>query len=138
MTTAELIRTACDALVVGADSQGLRELAGASDSTSRFDIEDLVEQVAAEFGFEFHRTDSSAGRLEASRLLARRCVNGHLLPREFARWMHTRIGHGHENRLVETLVTMDDRYDVSESYGDLTEDIDQAVLSAARELMRLA
>jgi hypothetical protein len=55
LNTAELIRSACDALVAGADSPALRGLAGAFDSAASFEIEELLQRVASDFGFDFHR-----------------------------------------------------------------------------------
>jgi hypothetical protein len=57
------------------------------------------------------------------------------MPREFARWMHTRIRHGHEDGRIETLVSMDDRYDVAESTGESLDQIDRQVLNAAERLL---
>jgi hypothetical protein len=87
VTTSELVRLACDALVDGLDSQALRELAGASDSTSVYEVEDMLERVAEDFGFRLLARDSEGGRLAATRVLAAQCVAGQLMPREFARWM---------------------------------------------------
>ena len=135
LTTVEVIRMACDALVSGLDSQSLRELAGASERTSEYEIEDLLERVAVDFGLEFYARDSLEGRLAASRVLARECVAGRLEPREFARWMHTRIRHGYEDVGIETLVSKDDKYDVRELMGNPVDDIDRQVLNAAERLL---
>lgn len=137
VTTGELALTACDALVFGADSQALRELAGASEATSAFGIEELLRALGDDFGFEVYQHDTVAGRLAASRILAAQCVDGRLAPRDLARWMHTRIGHGHEDRWVEALVSMDDRYDLAGNASSETMDeVDGAVLEAARHLLR--
>jgi hypothetical protein len=136
VNTAELIRSACDALVAGADSPALRELAGAFDSAASFEIEELLQRVASDFGFDFHPRHSSAGELAAARVLAGRCVEGLLAPRDLARLMHTLIGHDHEDRRVETLVWMDDQYDLSAYHDETVLQMDNAVLAAARELLR--
>jgi hypothetical protein len=137
VTTAQLIRLACDALVSGMDSQALRELAGApeSSSSSDYDIEDILERVADDFGFTFYRRNSADGRLAGARVLAAQCVAGHLPPRELARWMHSRIKHGHEDQRVEALVSLDDQYDISDYTGQSPEQIDRAVLGAAERLL---
>jgi hypothetical protein len=134
LTTAELVRSACGALVDGLDSQALRELAGAGVA-SDFEIEDLLARVAADFGFQSFTRDSPAGRVAAARVLAGQCVGGNLTPREFARWMHARIRHGHEDRRLEALVSLDDVYDLAETSGQALEDIDLRVRLAAHELL---
>jgi hypothetical protein len=131
--TAKLVDHACAALVDGLDSQALRELAGVSPTAPENDLEDLLRRLADDFDFEFHWRHSENGRAAAARVLARRCVDGSLPPREFARWMHGRIGHGHQDRQVEALVSLDDEYDVAVRP---TDDIDRAVLNAARDLLR--
>jgi hypothetical protein len=135
VTTRELVRLACDALVGDLDSQSLRELAGASPEESQYEIEDLLERVGHAFGFVVYERDSESGRLAAARILAAQCVVGGLPPRELASWMHTRIKHGHEDRRVEALVSLDDRYDVAETMGNPVDEIDRAVLVAAAQLL---
>ena len=136
VTTAEVVSSACDALVAGLDSQALRELAGASANDSQYDIEDLLERVASDFNFVCYRRDSDAGRLAAARLLAARCVAGALPPRQLAGWMHERIKHGHPDPRVEALVSLEDQYDIIQYTAGLTiEQIDRDVLAAATRLL---
>jgi hypothetical protein len=49
--------------------------------------------------------------------------------------MHTLIGHDHEDRRVETLVWMDDQYDLSAYHDETVLQMDNAVLAAARALL---
>lgn len=135
VTTAELVRCACDALIEGLDSQALRELAGASETDSQYEIEDLLERVATELDFAFYARDSADGRLAAARVLAARCAAGHLPPRELARWMHERIKHGHPDRRVEALVSADDQYDILGYTNQSEADIDRAVRAGAESLL---
>ena len=134
-TTAKLVLVACDALVGGLDSQPLRELAGASGTSSNYDIEDILERLAHEHDVPFYRRHSSAGRKAAARVLAAQCVAGDLPPRELARWMHTRIKHGHDDPLVEALVSLDDQYDVCDYSGESPDVVDRAVVEAAARLV---
>ncbi len=136
VTSCEVIRLACDALVSGLDSQALRELAGASPSSPAYDIEDLLERVAIDFELTFHGRHSEGGQLAAARVMAAQCVAGELPPRELARWMHSRIQHGHDDQRVEALVYLDDRYDVREHTGESLDQIDVAVMNAAKYLLR--
>lgn len=131
-SSAEVVEHACEALVDGLDSQALRELAGMSPEAPPDDLEDLLRQVAADFGFPFYRRESDEGRAAASCALARECVGGRLPPRELTRWMHSRIRHGHEDNRVEALVALDDDYDIAVRPS---EEIDRAVVEAARRLL---
>jgi hypothetical protein len=134
VTADEVITRACDALVAGHDSQALRELAGAPRASSVYEVEDLLAQVADDFGFSFHPKGSEQGRVAAARVLAALCISGHIAPRELARWMHDTIGHGHGEAL-EALVLLDDDYDLVEYAGQSAEDIDRTVIDAARKLL---
>jgi hypothetical protein len=75
VSSADVVRVACDALVDGLDSQALRELAGASGSASDYEIEDLLQRAAAEIGFPFYERggpDARMQRPESSRRSALR------------------------------------------------------------------
>lgn len=135
VTTVELVRSACDALVDGLDSQELRLLAGANGSTSNFEIDDLLRAIASDLGFKMWPHGSEGARFAASLVLAARCVAGQIDPREFAAWMHERIRHGHPDRRVEALVSLDDRYDTVNYTGESIRAIDGAVLEAAGLLL---
>ena len=134
--TADIVEHACDALVGGLDSQALRELAGASPTTFSVDIEKLLRQLAEDFGFPFYERRGEAGRLAVARVLARRCVAGELPPREFVQWLHSRVGHGHEDEQVEALVSLDDSYDITKYTAVGAEEIDQQVMDGAHRLLQ--
>lgn len=114
---------------------GVTELAGASPTTFSVDIEELLRQLAEEFGFPFYERRGEGGRLAAARVLARRCVAGALPPREFVHWLHSRVGHGHEDEQLEALVSLDDSYDITDASGVRAEDIDRQVMRGAHELL---
>ena len=135
VTTDELVRTACDALIAGLDTQALRELAGSNGATSHFDIDDLLRSLAEDIGLEFWSHGSEGGRLAAALVFASRCVAGGMEPRQLAGWMHERIGHGHPDPRVEALVSLDDRYDIVNYTRDSVLEIDAAVLEAAHGLV---
>jgi hypothetical protein len=135
VTTRELVLSACDALVDGLDSQALRLLAGASESTSAFDIDDLLRALAPELGYGAISHGSVEGRIEAARVFAARCVRGELPPRELAGWMHERIRHGHPDRRVEALVVADDEYDTLEYSSQSEAQLDARVVAFARRLL---
>lgn len=127
--------SACDALVEGLDSQALRMLAGASESMSGFEIDELLRELAPELGYEPVSHGSVEARFAAARVFATRCVRGDLPPRELAAWMHSRIRHGHPDRRVEALVVADDEYDTIE-FSNLSEaQLDDRVVAAARRLL---
>jgi hypothetical protein len=135
VSTGELVLCACDALVDGLDSEALRTLAGANEATSAFDIDDLLRSVAHDFGFEYSPHGTEPARLAAACVFASRCTRGELMPRELARWMHERIGHGHTDPRVEDLVSLNDQYNILEYTGQSAADIDAAVTEAARRLL---
>lgn len=135
VTPSDLVALACDALVGGQDSQALRELAGQTPPTSVYDIEHLLEKLADDLLFTFHRRGSDSGRIAAARVMAARCLAGEMPAQELTRWMHERIGHGHDSPPLEDLVTLDDQYDIAEYTGQDKKEVDSAVVAAARRLL---
>lgn len=134
VTPSDVVALACDALVDGQDSQALRELAGQTPPTSVYDIEDLLEKLADDLLFTFHRRGSDSERIAAAWVMAARCVAGEMPPQELTRWMHERVGHGHDSPL-EDLVSLDDQYDIAEYRGQDKKELDLAVVAAARRLL---
>jgi len=89
-----------------------------------------------------HACDALVGGLDSQALrelagvLARRCVAGELPPREFVQWLHSRVGHGHEDEQLEALVSLDDSYDITEYTGVGAEEIDRQVMDGAHRLLQ--
>jgi hypothetical protein len=133
-TPEAVVRCACDALVAGLDSDGLRTLAGLSTSASTWDVEDVVPLAAAELGIETCPPRTEGASLQAARVLARRCLAGAVQPRELVAWMHTTFVHGQSDR-IEPLLVLDDEYDISMDTDRSIAFLDQEVLDAARALL---
>lgn len=128
----DVVDAACDALVAGLDTPGLRILAACTRAEADYDVHDLLPAALAELGLTFHPVGSAAGQEAAARAFARRMLAGELTPREFTFRIHER--HGHELALTERLAELDDEYDILE-YGDRTVDqVDAEVTAEARRL----
>lgn len=128
----EVVNAACDALVAGLDTPGLRILAACTRAEADYDVHDLLPAALDELGLTFYPVASEAGQEAAARTLARRMLAGELTPREFTFRIHQR--YGHELPLTERLAELDDEYDVLD-YGDRTVDqIDAEVTAEARHL----
>ncbi|MER5966421.1 hypothetical protein [Streptomyces sp. NPDC002057] len=128
----EVVDAACDALVAGLDSPGLRVLAARTRAEADYDVHDLLPTALDELGLVFHPLASGTGQEAAARALARRMLAGRLTPREFTFWIHQRFGH--ELPLTERLAELDDEYDILE-YGDrAVSQVDVEVMAEAHRL----
>ncbi|MFG2873826.1 hypothetical protein ACGFYU_02210 [Streptomyces sp. NPDC048337] len=128
----EVVDAACDALVAGLDTPGLRILAACTRAEADYDVHDLLPSALDELGLTFHPIASRAGQEATARALARRMLAGELTPRELTFRIHQRFGH--ELPLTERLAELDDEYDVLE-YGDRTAaQVDAEVTAEARRL----
>ncbi|MGX1899610.1 hypothetical protein ACWIHQ_40070 [Streptomyces anulatus] len=128
----DVVGAACDALVAGLDSPGLRILAACTRAEADYDVHELLPQALEELGLTFYPVASDASNEAAVRARARRMLAGELSPREFTFRIHQR--HGHELALTEPLAELDDEYDTLE-YGDKTAaQIDAEVTAEARRL----
>ncbi|MFG2497112.1 hypothetical protein ACGFSB_02680 [Streptomyces sp. NPDC048441] len=128
----DVVRTACEALVAGLDSPGLRILAACTRSEAEYDVPDLLPAALDELGLAFYPRDSEAGREAAVRALAHQMLAGRLTPRELAVRIHQRFGH--QLPLAERLAELDDEYDILD-YGDRAPaQIDAEVTAEARRL----
>lgn len=130
----EVIAAAADALVAGVDSPTLRELAGASARDDYWTLRPLVEGALEELGIPLPAHDSDETQIAATRVMAKRVINGGLAPSEFARWAHATIGHEGAPQL-QPLVELDDAYDVTEYTGGTPSDLDEAARSMALSLL---
>ncbi|MCX5008455.1 hypothetical protein OHB05_38460 [Streptomyces sp. NBC_00638] len=127
-----VVGAACDALVAGLDSPGLRALAACTRTEADYDVHELLPQALDELGLVFYPIAGDGGREAAARALARRMLAGELTAREFTSRIHQR--YGHEPALTERLAELDDEYDTLE-YGDRTvEQVDAEVTAEARSL----
>lgn len=129
----DVVNAACDALVAGLDTPGLRILAACTRAEADYDIHELLPEALNELGLTFYLLASDAGQEAAARALARRMLAGELAPWEFTFRIHQR--YGHELPLTERLAELDDEYDVLE-YGART--VDQVDAEVAAEARRLA
>ncbi|MDG9710442.1 hypothetical protein [Streptomyces sp. DH10] len=128
----DVVEAACDALVAGLDTPGLRTLAACTRAEADYDVHELLPVALDELGLTFYPAAGDAGREDAARALARRMLAGELTPRELTSRLHQRFGH--ELPLTERLAELDDEYDVLE-YGNQTVDrVDAEVTAEARRL----
>lgn len=128
----DVVAAACDALVAGLDSPGLRLLAACTRGEADYDVHDLLPAALGELNLSHHPDGDVAGQEAAVRALARRTLAGALTPRELTSRMHQR--YGHELPLAEYLAALDDEYDILE-YGDAdVSRIDAEVRAEARRL----
>ncbi|MGA5565317.1 hypothetical protein ACPCUV_29690 [Streptomyces platensis] len=131
----EVVNAACDALIAGLDTPGLRILAACTRAEADYDVHDLLPAALDELGLTCYPVASEAGQGAAVRALAHHMLAGKLTPREFTFRIHQR--YGHELPLTERLAELDDEYDILE-YGDRTVDqVDAEVTAEARRLATL-
>lgn len=128
----DVVGAACDALVAGLDTPGLRVLAACTRAEADYDVHDLLPAALHELGLTFYPRDGAAGREAAVPALARRMLAGEFTPRQFTSRIHRRYGHALP--LTERLAELDDEYDSIE-YGDGTvAEVDAEVMAEARNL----
>ena len=128
----DVVSAACDALVAGLDSPGLRVLAACTRAEADYEVHELLPNALDELGLTFYPFASKAGQEAAARVLARRMLAGELTPRDFTRRIHQ--CYGHKLDLTERLAELDDEYDMLE-YGDRTaEEVGAEVATEARRL----
>ncbi|MGW4897028.1 hypothetical protein ACWEQL_32925 [Kitasatospora sp. NPDC004240] len=128
-----IVGAACDALVAGLDTPGLRRLAACSRDEAPYDVPVLLPEALGELGLTYHPPGGETGREAVARTLARRLLTGELSPRDLADRIHRRFGHGLD--LAEPLAALADDYGIL-GYTDRTEaEIDADVLAEARRLV---
>ncbi|WP_405640395.1 hypothetical protein [Streptomyces uncialis] len=128
----DVVNAACDALVAGLDTPGLRMLAACTRAEADYDLPDLLPDALGELGVTFYPVGGVAGQEAVARALARRLIAGELTPREFTHRIHRR--HGHELPLTQRLARLEDAYRILE-YGDRTvQQVDAEVMTKARRL----
>ncbi|MGQ4379940.1 hypothetical protein ACN6K9_003162 [Streptomyces sp. SAS_267] len=128
----EVVDAACDALVAGLDTAGLRILAACTRAEADYDVHDLLPTALAELGLTFCPVAGEAGQEAAARALARRMLAGDFTPREFTFRLHQR--YGHELPLTERLAELDDEYDILECGDRTMAQVDAEVTAEARRL----
>ncbi|MFH9195023.1 hypothetical protein [Streptomyces globisporus] len=132
ITASEVVDAACDALVAGLDTPGLRILAACTRAEADYDVHDVLPPALQELGLTFHPVAGEAAQEAVARALARRLLADDLKPWELTFRIHQR--YGHELPLTERLAELDDEYDILEC-GDRTVDqIDAEVTAEARRL----
>ncbi|MET8902832.1 hypothetical protein [Streptomyces sp. NPDC004538] len=133
---ADVVSSACDALVAGLDGPALRILAACTRAEADYDVPDLLPPALDELGLTLHPAGSRAAREAGVRALAARTLAGERTPRELAFRIHQRFGH--DLPLTERLAELDDEYDYLE-YGDGTPaQVDADVLAEALRLTAAA
>ncbi|MGV9761185.1 hypothetical protein ACWDUC_35970 [Streptomyces tricolor] len=128
----DVVNAACDALVAGLDTPGLRILAACTRAEADYDVHDLLPAALDELGLAFYPVGSEAGQEAVARALARRMLAGELTPREFTFRIHQR--HGHELPLTERLAELDDEYDILDHSDRTVDQVDAEVTAEARRL----
>lgn len=128
----DVVGAACDALVAGLDTPGLRVLAACTRAEADYDVHDLLPAALHELGLTFYPVDGEAGREAAVPALARRMLAGALTPSEFTLRIHRR--YGHELPLTRRLAELDDEYAFLEHDDGAVDEIDAEVMAEARTL----
>ncbi|WP_411104942.1 hypothetical protein [Streptomyces sp. cmx-4-9] len=112
----EVVNAACDALVAGLDSPGLRVLAACTAAEADYDVHYLLPEALDELGLVLHPAASEAGQEAAARALARRALACELKPWELTFRINQR--YGHELPLTARLAELDDEYAFLEDGAD--------------------
>ncbi|MFG2405832.1 hypothetical protein ACGFR8_16145 [Streptomyces brevispora] len=128
----DVVSAACDALVAGLDSPGLRVLAACTRAEADYDVHDLLPVALDELGIIFYPVASEAGQEAAARALARRMLAGKLTPWELTFRIHQR--YGHELPLTERLAELDDEYAILEDDDRAVAQVNAEVTDEARRL----
>ncbi|MER7660985.1 MULTISPECIES: hypothetical protein [unclassified Streptomyces] len=128
----EVVDAACDALVVGLDSPGLRVLAACTRAEAGYAVHDLLPAALDELGLVLDPVAGVAREEAAVRALARRMLSGQLASWELTFLLHQR--YGHELPLVERLVELDDEYAVIEGDDEAVARVTAAVMEEARRI----
>ncbi|MCX4631327.1 hypothetical protein [Streptomyces sp. NBC_01443] len=129
----DVVSAACDTLVAGLDSPGLRVLAACTRAEADYDVHFLLPEALDELGLILYPATSEAGQEAAARALARRMLAGELKPWELTFRINQR--YGHELPLAERLAELDDEYAFLEYGGDkAVAQIDAEVTAEARRL----
>ncbi|MFJ3405334.1 hypothetical protein [Promicromonospora sp. NPDC090134] len=102
-----IVSSATDALVLGLDSPGLRELAGLDHAVDWGDVDSLILQAAVELHLP-RPTNELALRAELERH-ARQILRGQETPGALTVWAYRRVGHEGPRELL-ALVRLDDEY----------------------------
>lgn len=131
----DVVDTACEALVAGLDTQGLRELAGVFHADADWQVRLLLPVALEELGLEFFERGSHEGQVAALRVMARYCVAGTMVPRALAAWAHHWFRHG-ENPQIERFLGFDDEYETIEYTRRSPESLDKEVIEACHELLQ--
>ncbi|WP_030759136.1 MULTISPECIES: hypothetical protein [unclassified Streptomyces] len=128
----DVVSAACDALVAGLDSPGLRVLAACTRAEADYDVHDLLPVALDELGLIMYPVAGEAGQEAAARALARRMLAGKLTPWELTFRLHQR--YGHELPLTERLAQLDDEYAFLEDDDSAVAQVDAEVTVEARRL----
>ncbi|MEV6791656.1 hypothetical protein AB0M87_06590 [Streptomyces sp. NPDC051320] len=128
----DVVSAACDALVAGLDSPGLRILAACTRAEADYDVHYLLPPALDELGLTFYPVAGEAGQEAAVRALARRMLAGELEPWELTFRIHQR--YGHELPLTERLAELDDEYAILEDTGKAVAQVNAEVTAEARRL----
>ena len=129
-----VVACACDALIAGLDSPSLRVLAGLARREADYEVPEILPAALTELGLIYYPRGSGGGEEAAVRALAAQAVSGALTPSELAAAIHRHFGHALP--LAGRLAQLDDEYDLG-SYSTMTqEQIDQEVMTEARQLTR--
>ncbi|MFC6599064.1 hypothetical protein [Kitasatospora paranensis] len=129
----DVVSAACDALVAGLDSPGLRALAACTRAEADYDVPEILPSALDELGLTFYPVGSIPGQEAAARALAGQMLAGELTPRELAFRVHQRFGH--ELPLAERLAELDDEYDMLDyGGGRAPSEVDAEVATEARRL----
>ncbi|MFB7288674.1 hypothetical protein [Actinacidiphila glaucinigra] len=129
----DVVREACDALVAGLDGPALRRLAACTRREADYDVPEILPAALEELGLTFYALGSQGAEEAAARALAAAMLAGQMTPRALASQIHQRFGH--ELPLVEDLALLDDEYDVLDYSGRTVAEVDAEVVTEAKRVL---
>ncbi|MGI5390828.1 hypothetical protein [Streptomyces sp. CA-251251] len=132
ISASDVVNAACDALVAGLDTPGLRILAACTRAEADHDVHDLLPPALDELGLTVHPVACEASQEAVARALARRMLAGELKPWELTFRIHQR--YGHELPLTERLAELDDEYAILEDDDSTMDRVDAEVTVEAGRL----
>ncbi|MFD0377317.1 hypothetical protein [Streptomyces sp. NPDC127112] len=132
ISAGEVVDAACDALVAGLDTPGLRMLAACTRAEAGYDVYDLLPPALDELGLILHPVADVAAQEAVARALARRVLSGELKPWEVTFRIHQR--YGHELPLTQRLAELDELYALLEDGDRAVDQVNAEVVAEARRL----
>lgn len=127
-----LVDAAIEALLEGAESAALAELAGLPGDENPYAVDAVVSRVLEDL-----RLRDALGvdtDLIAARRLCRAVLTGATSERELTRWVHTHFHHESSSDLINQLAELDDDFDLAASVRGSTSEVSARVREVAAQV----